>query len=53
MVKKVLKVVMIVLMLLGITLSVLNFISSKNSAQRPEKEGTVTSEGCKGDDLNC
>ncbi len=53
MVKKVLKVVMIVLMLLGITLSVLNFISSENSAQKDAKEGTVTSEGCKGDSLNC
>ena len=51
--KKILKVTMIVLMTLGITFSVLNFISVDNIAMRSTEPGTVTPDGCVGDELNC
>jgi len=51
--KKIFKLIMIVLMLLGITLSVLNFISIDNMANKSPVEGTVTPDGCPGAGLNC
>ena len=51
--KKILKILLIVLMIVGITISILNFVSTDNIAMKSEQEGTMTSEGCKGDDLNC
>jgi len=52
--KRFLKLLLIVLMLLGITLSIINFISVDNMATKPpETEGTVQSDGCYGAELNC
>ncbi|MGD2090838.1 MAG: hypothetical protein PVH61_31990 [Candidatus Aminicenantes bacterium] len=62
MIKKTIKVIMILIMLLGITLSILNFISIENQAK--VKPATVTDEGtiivmpdgrlaCQGAPLNC
>lgn len=50
--KKILKLLMIILMLLGISLSVLNFISTDSKASMGPK-GSLQSDGCYGDELNC
>lgn len=51
--KKALKVAMVILMILGIVLSIINFVSVENVAMTSEKDGSVSPEGCKGDSLNC
>jgi hypothetical protein len=60
--KKILKIIMIAIMLLGITLSIINFISVENQARIPEAgssmEGTiiVNPDGtidCQGAPSNC
>ena len=51
--KKVLKIIIIILMILGITLSVLNFISVDNIALRPNAEGSIDGSDCAGEPLNC
>ena len=50
--KRVLKFVMIILMIVGVTFSVLNFISVDNIASGVF-DGTIQSDGCYGDALNC
>ncbi len=51
--RKIFKLIMIILMILGITLSVINFISVDDMALRPETEGTVDGGDCVGEPLNC
>lgn len=54
--KKVLKIVMIGLMLVGIALSVANVVSAESTVNSPPSKatGTMTLEGdCLGDPLNC
>jgi hypothetical protein len=51
--RKIFKLIMIFLMIMGIILSVLNFISVDNMASLHKSEGTVTPEGCVGAGLNC
>lgn len=52
--RKILKLILIILMLLGIMFSIINFISVDNMATKPaENEGTVQSDGCYGAALNC
>lgn len=50
---KILKLLLIALMILGITLSIINFISVDNTAMPSHNEGTVQSDGCYGAALNC
>ena len=52
-IKRILKLVMIILMILGIALSVSNFISADNISTPPDG-GTLQSDGtCVGEPLNC
>ena len=51
--RKIFKMIMILLMIMGIMLSALNFISVDNMASRSEKEGSMQPEGCVGAGLNC
>lgn len=51
--RKILKLILIVLMLLGIMLSIINFISVDSMAKLDTKEGTQQPDGCYGAALNC
>ncbi|UCH95256.1 MAG: hypothetical protein JSV88_00035 [Candidatus Aminicenantes bacterium] len=55
--RKILKLIMIISMMLGITLSILNFISVDSMAKLPGKgggyQGTLQPDGCYGEPLNC
>jgi hypothetical protein len=53
MMKILIKWLLIALMILGITLSIINFISVDNMAMKSVNEGTVQSDGCYGAALNC
>lgn len=51
--RKIFKLIMIILMILGITLSVINFISVDDMASRSATEGTEDGGDCVGEPLNC
>jgi hypothetical protein len=50
--RKLFKLIVIILMIFGITLSVLNFISVDNMALR-SAQGSMDSGDCAGEPLNC
>lgn len=50
---KLLKLMMIILMVLGIMFSIINFISVDNMASAPKKDGTQQPDGCYGAEFNC
>jgi hypothetical protein len=52
--RKIFKLLMVVLIVVGITLSVLNFISVDNMASFSQFDGTLRSDGeCAGRPLDC
>lgn len=51
--KRVLKFVMIILMIVGVTVSILNLMSVDNIASAVEYDGTWQPDGCYGEPLNC
>ncbi len=52
--KKMMKVIMALLMLAGISFAIVNFCAPEiKASERPKVDGTVTDDGCVGEPLNC